>query len=195
MSVRTGLVVALCGAVFAVAGCTAAGGVTGSTGSGGDNQRYISGDGEVQAVPVGERKPAPVLTGESLSGKRISTASYRGDVVVVNFWASWCAPCRSEAPALQGVQDATHKDGVRFVGVNFKDNRANASVFVREFDLTYPSIYDQPGETALAFRGELPPAAVPSTIVVDREGKVAARIIGETTYTKLLRVVRQVAGG
>lgn len=195
MSVRAGLVAVLCGALLAVTGCTSTGGVTGSSGSGGDNQRYISGDGEVEAVPVGDRKSAPVLTGESLTGKRISTASYRGDVLVVNFWASWCAPCRSEAPALQAVQDATRKDGVRLVGVNFKDNRTNASVFVREFDLTYPSIYDQPGETALAFRGELPPAAVPSTIIVDREGRVAARVIGETTYTKLLRVVRQVADG
>ena len=173
-----------------VAGCSPS---TGAGGSEGDNQRYISGTGEVETVPAAERKAAPALSGTSLDGKQLSTQKYRGKVLVVNFWASWCAPCRSEAPALQGVYDETEKDGVRFVGVNFKDNRTNARVFVDEFELTYPSIYDQPGETALAFRGELPPAAVPSTIVVDRDGKVAARIIGETTYTRLLRVVREVA--
>jgi thiol-disulfide isomerase/thioredoxin len=162
---------------------------------GSGNQRYISGTRRAGTVPVHERKTAPVLSGTSLTGTRVSTASYRGMVVVVNFWASWCAPCHSEAPSLQAVQAKTKADGVQFVGVNVKDTKDNAQAFVREFHLGYPSIYDQPGETALAFRGDLPPQAVPSTIVVDRQGRVAARIIGETAYTPLLDVVRQVAGG
>lgn len=188
-----GIAALLAGVVAAAPACAPSNGA--EQGGGAGNQRYISGTGKVDTVPVGERKAAPVLTGTSLTGTRISTSAYRGKVVVVNFWASWCAPCRSEAPALQAVQEKTKSAGVQFVGVNFKDNRNNAQVFVREFHLGYPSIYDQPGETALAFRGDLPPQAVPSTIVVDRQGRVAARIIGETTYTRLLDVVRKVSGG
>ncbi|HEX6447264.1 MAG TPA: TlpA disulfide reductase family protein [Streptosporangiales bacterium] len=188
-----GIAALLAGILVAGTACAPSNGAEQGGGTG--NQRYISGTGKVDTVPVADRQAAPVLTGTSLTGSRLSTASYRGKVVVLNFWASWCAPCRSEAPSLQAVQAKTKADGVQFVGVNFKDSRSNAQVFTREFHLGYPSIYDQPGETALAFRGDLPPQAVPSTIVVDRRGRVAARIIGETTYTRLLDVVRQVAGG
>lgn len=188
-----GIAALLAGILAAATACAPSNGA--EQGGGAGNQRYISGTGKVDSVPPADRKAAPVLTGTSLTGTRVSTGTYRGKVVVVNFWASWCAPCRSEAPSLQAVQTKTKAAGVQFVGVNFKDSKSNAQVFAQEFHLGYPSIYDQPGETALAFRGDLPPQAVPSTIVVDRHGRVAARIIGETTYTRLLSVVRQVAGG
>ncbi|MGH3095548.1 MAG: TlpA family protein disulfide reductase [Streptosporangiales bacterium] len=185
------LVAALCAAAVALTGCSGAGTSSGTKDSG--QQRYVAGDGEVQAVPAGDRTKAPTLAGRSLTGKRVSSKAYKGKVLVVNFWASWCAPCRAEAPALRAVQKKTKAAGVRFLGVNFKDNKKNAAIFVDHFNLGYPSIFDQPGELALRFRGELPPAAVPSTIVIDRHGRVATRIIGETTYTKLLSVVRKVA--
>ncbi|MQA80258.1 MAG: redoxin domain-containing protein [Streptosporangiales bacterium] len=185
---RLALAGVACGVLIAAAGCGGAGGASTS-----DNQRYIAGSGQVDVVSPEKRSPAPILVGKTLEGAQLSTASYRGKVVVLNWWASWCPPCRAEAPALRAVYAKTKADGVRFVGVNFKDNRTNAVLFEREFDVTYPSIYDQPGETALAFRGQLPPAAVPSTIVIDRNGRVAARIIGQTNYTGLLDVVRQVA--
>ncbi|MQA03879.1 MAG: redoxin domain-containing protein [Streptosporangiales bacterium] len=184
------LVIALVSVLLATTGCASAGGATASDG---ENQRYIAGTGRVDAVSRGQRQQAPVLRGETLDGDRLSTADFRGKVGVVNWWASWCPPCRAEAPALQAVYAKTKADGVQFVGVNFKDNRTNAKLFEREFKITYPSIYDQPGAMALAFRGQLPPAAVPSTIVIDRKGRVAARIIGQTNYTSLLGVVRKVA--
>ncbi|MBO0827557.1 MAG: TlpA family protein disulfide reductase [Streptosporangiales bacterium] len=188
-----GIATLLAGVLAAGAACAPPNGA--EQGGGPGNQRYISGTGKVDTVPLSDRRAAPVLSGTSLTGTRVSTSAYRGKVVVVNFWASWCAPCRSEAPYLQAVQTKTKTEGVQFVGVNFKDNKSNAQVFAQEFHVDYPSIYDEPGETALAFRGDLPPQAVPSTIVVDRQGRVAARIIGEATYTRLLGVVRQVAGG
>jgi thiol-disulfide isomerase/thioredoxin len=190
MSTRLALLAAAVAGVVLTASCAAANGSSTSD----TNQRYVAGTGKVETVSPQDRKPAPVVSGEALDGRKLTTASYRGKVVVLNFWASWCPPCRAEAPALQRIWQQTRAEGVQFVGINFKDNRTNAKLFERQFKVTYPSIYDPPGETALAFRGQLPPAAVPSTIVIDRRGRIAARIIGQTNYTTLLPVVRQVAG-
>lgn len=166
-------------AVLALGACGATGGSEQS------NSRYISGDGSVVVVPESERLAAPEITGETLDGKPFNLADYRGKVVPLNIWASWCAPCRAEAPALEQLSRELEPKGVQFVGINTRDTKTAAEAFVKRFDLTYPDVWDPDGKIQLAFRGTLPPQAIPSTLVIDREGRVAARILGKVDRTEL----------
>ena len=177
---------ALCGILAGCAGTGAAG----SGPDGGDN-RFISGDGNVTRYAPADRKSVQDVTGERLDGEPFKLSDLTGKVVVVNFWASWCAPCRGEAPSLEQVYAENKGKGVEFVGVNFKDSKANAKAFERKFKVTYPSLFDADGRVTLAFR-EVPPSAIPSTLVLDRRGRVAARVIGATTYSKLNPLVAKV---
>lgn len=177
-------------AALLLAGC--AGQAEGSGPDSADN-RYVAGDGSSRAIPAAEREPAPEVSGTTLEGEPTSLADRKGKVVVVNFWASWCAPCRAEAPALEEVAKETKADGVEFLGINIKDNKAPAKAFVRNFKTSYPSIYDQSGAIAMGFRKTVPPSAIPSTLVIDRQGRVAAVVIGQTNYRGLKRLVEPVA--
>jgi len=160
--------------------------------SAGNDKRYTAGGGGLTRVAADSRGPAPEITGELLDGSSFDLRSVRGHVVVLNFWASWCGPCREEADGLQAVYDATKAQGVAFIGINYRDHRSTADAFIRTHGVTYPSVFDQPGRTALAFRGTLPPNATPTTLVLDREGRVAARVLGAVTYSRLLATVRSV---
>ncbi|KKD12313.1 hypothetical protein TR66_26725 [Streptomyces sp. WM6391] len=120
-------------------------------------------------------------------------ADWRGYVIVINVWGSWCAPCRAEAPALKKISDATGKLGVRFGGFNTRDNDSAAMAFERSYKITYPSLRDRDGRLVLRFDGLVPVSAVPSTVLIDRSGHIAARIIGPTTYDTLNTVVRELA--
>jgi thiol-disulfide isomerase/thioredoxin len=155
--------------------------------------RYVEGSGVVTIVPPDERQAAPAFSGPLLSGDgEFDLADAKGDVVVLNVWASWCPPCRSEAPALQAVSDALADQNVQFVGVNVRDNRTDARAFEQEFGLTYPSVVDTTGALLLAFRNTLPPSAIPSTLVIDREGRLAARVLDEVTETSLGNLVADI---
>ncbi|MFB4305572.1 TlpA family protein disulfide reductase [Actinomadura sp. GTD37] len=178
--------VALCGLLAGCAGTNAAG----SGPDGGDN-RFISGDGNITEYGPAGRKSVQDVAGERLDGKAFKLSELKGQVVVVNFWASWCAPCRGEAPSLEQVYTENKGKGVDFIGVNFKDSKANGQAFERKFKVTYPSLFDADGQVTLAFR-EVPPSAIPSTLVLDRQGRIAARIIGATTYSKLNPLVAKV---
>jgi thiol-disulfide isomerase/thioredoxin len=155
---------------------------------------FVQGSGVVTVVPVEDRQPAPEFVGPLLDGGEFDLADARGEVVVLNVWGSWCAPCRAEAPALVAVAEDSADDGVRFVGVNTRDTDTAAQAFEEEFAVPYPSVVDPDGRLLLAFRDTLPPAAIPSTLVVDREGLMAARVIGPITQTSLADLVEQVAG-
>lgn len=152
---------------------------------------YVSGAGVVKVVPPEDRRAAPDIEGPLLDGGEFDFADHRGQVVVFNVWGSWCPPCRAEAPALQQVWTETREKGVQFVGINTRDQPAAARAFEKRFGITYPSLEDPDGVLLLAFRETLPPNAIPSTIVIDRDGRVAARIVGGTTYSKLRDLVNR----
>ena len=147
-------------------------------------------------VPPDQRKELPTVSGPVLgSNQTISTQDYRGTVVVINVWGSWCPPCRKEAPDLQSASVET-KDVAQFVGITSKDyDPAPAEAFVRSFEITYPSIYDPTGKVLLAFAGDLPPSAIPSTMIIDREGRLAVRVLSEVSKITLVDMINDVADG
>jgi thiol-disulfide isomerase/thioredoxin len=154
---------------------------------------YIEGDGTVTILPAAERDAAPEFGGPLLGGGQFELAHAVGDVVVLNVWGSWCPPCRKEARDLQAVSEALGDQGVRFVGINVRDNETDARRFEQEFGVTYPSVVDENGSRLLAFRDTLPPTSIPSTLVVDREGMVAASVIGPITEASLRDLVADIA--
>ena len=142
-------------------------------------------------VPLDEREDPVEISGDSLEGDPVDLADWRGDVVVVNIWGSWCTPCRSEASLLV---DADAELDAQFVGIDIRDNQPDALAFEREFGVEYPSIYDPGSEQLLRFGAEYGPRATPSTYVLDREGRVAALISGEVPSLGTLReLVEEVA--
>ena len=144
-----------------------------------NEQSFISGNGIVTIIEKDDREIAPRITGPLLGGGNY--AQEQGRVQLMNVWASWCSPCRAEAPALQDLSVA-HPD-VQFVGVFTRDNLVAAQAFVDRFGLTYPTITD---DALLAdFTGQLSVNAIPTTLLIDKAGKVAARISGEITYSTL----------
>ncbi|MEV0566097.1 TlpA disulfide reductase family protein [Dactylosporangium sp. NPDC050588] len=140
-------------------------------------------------VPPASRQAAPALTGQLLDASAFRLAEWRGYVVVVNFWASWCAPCGDEAPDLQAVADATAGLSVRMLGVNINDDRDEARKFVDAYHLTYPSLFDPAGEIPLIFPA-ISPRTLPNTVILDRAGNVAAVARRKVTRTELEAAVR-----
>ena len=188
-SPRPAALAAALAAVLALSACT------GDAGSGGvpRSPTLTTIDGGTDGlIDPAERTPAPSLAGPTLDGGELDVADLRGDVVVVNFWASWCPPCRAEADNLIAVAEQTAPDGVTFVGVNVKDERGNAQAFERGFEVPYASIYDQPGSLLTRF-SRLVPQTPPTTLLLDREGRIAARFIGGVTEAELLAPVQALA--
>ena len=155
---------------------------------------FVAGGGTLTVFAAGDRKPAPKVSGQTLDGKTWSLPDQAGKVVVLNVWGSWCSPCRKEAPDLVAASKRLGA-GTVFAGLNTRDlDPAPARQFVREFGVTYPSIYDPSGKQLLGFRGQISPQSIPSTLVIDAQGKVAARILGAVTTATLVDVVHDVDG-
>ncbi|GAA4104199.1 TlpA family protein disulfide reductase [Nonomuraea soli] len=154
--------------------------------------RFVAGDGKMTIFEAADRKPAPAIEGPTLDGGTASLKALQGKVVVLNFWASWCNPCRAEAPILKDVAAKTKASGVEFLGIDFKDSKAEALAFEKSEQPGYPSLFDQPGRLALAFQGTIPPAAIPSTLIIDEQGRIAARALGAVKYTDLMNAVTKV---
>ena len=162
-------------------------------GSSSGDAGFVSGKGISTRLPVAEREQPGTVAGTTLDGRPIALEDFAGQTVVVNVWGSWCAPCRAEAPDLVDAAEDLADDNVVFLGINSRDlDRAAALAFQRRFEVPYPSIYDQQGKTLLAFRGTLSPNAIPSTVVIDEQGRVAASVIGEVTRSTLVGLVEDV---
>ncbi|GAB3945191.1 TlpA disulfide reductase family protein [Kribbella albertanoniae] len=151
---------------------------------------FVSGTGNVSVFAKADRKPAPVLSGDTLDGKKWTLSDQLGKVVVLNVWGSWCPPCRQEAPDFVKAAEELGTS-VQFIGLNTRDlDPAPAKRFQQEFKVPYPSVYDPSGKALLRFRGQISPNAIPTTLVIDKEGKVAARAIAPITKDTLLGMVK-----
>lgn len=169
-----------------LAGCT-----TGSDAvdiSNGGEFRFVAGTPDGEVIEAAARASAPEFSGTLLDGSEFDSSSLFGDIVVLNFWGSWCAPCRLEIPQFQRVYDEVSADQVSFLGVNVKDDRQLAQAFLDDKSITYPSLFDPRGEVALAFR-DYPANAIPSTIVLDRDGRVAAVYVAAVAGEELRQVL------
>jgi thiol-disulfide isomerase/thioredoxin len=176
-------------AVLALSGCT---GEAADAGTPTTPQLTTTEQSTDGLIAVDERTPAPALGGTTLDDEPLEVGDLRGDVVVVNFWASWCAPCVAEAKNLVAVAEQTAEDGVRFVGVNIRDEKGTAQAFERSHQVPYPSLHDQPGALLTRFN-RLVPQQPPTTLLLDREGRIAARFIGGLTEAELLAPVQALA--
>lgn len=182
-------------AAVGVLGVAACGGQIAASTPASNGVNFVAGDGTSAYFKAGSRPAAPAVSGTTLAGSRLSLSSYRGKVVVINFWGSWCAPCRSEAPTLAVLSQQYWSKGVQFVGIDIRDSPASAEAFVQNFGISYPSLNDPADEIALAFRGTVPPAAIPSTLVIDRSGRIAGRVIGAASYASLGSILGKVTAG
>nr|WP_230417108.1 TlpA disulfide reductase family protein [Micromonospora tarapacensis] len=156
--------------------------------SDGREPECASAGGIVECAPE-QRSAAPRIVGELLGGGSYDVAEQRGQVVVVNFWGSWCAPCRAEADDLEDTYQATRDSGVTFLGINVQDSRDKAIAF-EEGRVSYPSIFDPGSRLALAM--EIPPNTIPATVVLDREGRIATVIRAAVTQDGLRPIVERI---
>ena len=189
----TRVVAALAAAVLGAGLLT---GCSNDVGTSGGDQGYVAGKGIITSLKAADRKQPGTVSGTTLAGRRVSLSDYRGKVVVVNVWGSWCPPCRAEAPMLADAARTLAPKGVVFLGINSRNpERAGPLAFERRYRVPYDSIYDPGGRTLLAFHGTLTPNSIPSTVIIDRQGRVAASVIGEVTRTTLLDLVDDVSAG
>jgi thiol-disulfide isomerase/thioredoxin len=154
------------------------------------DQNYVSGNGSITVIASADRGEPVSWTGTTDAGSSLSSDDFAGEVVVLNFWYAACPPCRVEAPDLEALNQLFSDDGAHFVGVNVRDQADTALTFAEEAGVSYPSIIDtNDGNLLLAFAGTVAPNAVPTTLVIDKQGRVAARFLGAIDGQSTLRTV------
>jgi peroxiredoxin len=149
--------------------------------------------GTVQQISVADRTAPLTVSGTTLAGAPLSTASYRGKVVVLNYWGSWCDPCVAETPQLKSAWDQLKGKGVQFVGLDSQEGAQTGAAFMAANGLDYPSLSWDGGKFLLQLKGKAP--APPVTIVLDEQGRLAARVVGEVDATTLVGLVDDVTSG
>jgi peroxiredoxin len=168
--------------------------VSGWAGSGNNGVTEVDGNNSAVIYAAGHRPLAPDFTATTLTGSKLSFSSYRGKVVVLNFWGSWCVPCRAEASTLSAVAARYQRSGVSFLGVDVRDTTASAEAFANRFHVGYPSVSDTGSVITLDFTAVVPIAGTPTTLVVDRTGHIAGAVFGTTTYSDLTAILAKVTG-
>jgi len=187
MNRRARLVATALVALLAVGGCSATSGR--SRGADAGNAGYVSGDGTVKTWAAGDRGKPVELAGTDFGGGSVDVAAQRGDVVLVNTWYAACPPCRAEAPDLVRLANDYAAKGLTVIGLNGTDDAGAARAFERTFHVPYPSIDDRDGRAVAALQGVVPVQAVPTTVLLDRDGRVAARILGRADASTLRSLV------
>ncbi|MGW2084800.1 TlpA family protein disulfide reductase [Streptomyces sp. NPDC001880] len=177
-------------AAIALSAC----GTGGTSSSSGSGTNLADADAGAGLEKEGDRLKAPRLTGETVDGKKLDTADYRGKVIVFNVWGSWCGPCRAEADHLAKVSNDLTDDGVQFIGINTRDRQTGlALAFEKNYKIPYPSLHDPAGKLLLKFpKGTLNSQTIPTTIFVDRKGKIAGRIIGGAGEERLREMLKPI---
>jgi thiol-disulfide isomerase/thioredoxin len=159
----------------------------------GDNKNYIAGDGTVTEFALGSRPQAADWSGVTESGEALSSTQLKGVITVMNFWYAGCAPCRIEMPELIELQTEFLPEGVQFIGVNVRDSAETSLAFARRIGMNFPSVMDaKTGSVVLGFTGVVTPQAVPTTLVIDAEGNVSARVLGRIDKGILTTLVKTV---
>lgn len=186
---RRGVIAAAGLAAFTLAGCSQDPNSVAAQAKAGDQKGYVSGDGAVETIAAADRAEPVTMAGELLDGTPWDITSTRGQVLVLNVWGSWCAPCVAEAPDLQRAwEQLQEKDApVAFMGIDFREDAARGAAFVARAGITFPSLSDEAGVLILRLQGKAP--TVPTTLVLDREGRIAARVngpVGTGTLTALV---------
>jgi peroxiredoxin len=166
--------------------------VSGWGGSGNSGVTDVDGSASAVVYSAGHRPAVPEFTGTTLTGSKLSFSAYRGKVVVLNFWGSWCVPCREEASTLSQVAAQYQPSGVSFLGVDVRDTVASAEAFAHNFHITYPSVSDPSSVITLDFTAVVPIAGTPTTLVIDRTGHVAGAVFGTVTYPELTTILAKV---
>jgi thiol-disulfide isomerase/thioredoxin len=166
--------------------------VTAWPGGGGGDTTTVNGSNSAVLYTAGHRPVAPGFTGTTLTGSKLSLSSYQGHVVVLNFWGSWCVPCREEAATLAAVADRYRPSGVSFLGVDVRDTTASAQAFVNHFHVGYPSVGDAGSVITADFSDVMPIAGTPTTLVIDRTGHIAGAVFGTVTYSDLTAILAKV---
>jgi thiol-disulfide isomerase/thioredoxin len=182
--------------VAAVAAVLLAGGLTMAfTGGGGlpAGESYLDGNPAAVMYKAGDRPLVPDFSGTTLTRAPVSSSAYRGKVLVLNFWGSWCAPCQAEGPTLAALSAKYSRAGVAFLGVDVEDTPVNAEAFEQGFGIKYPSINDPGGSIAQDIGSTVPVSGTPTTLVIDRTGHLAAAIRGTATYSVLNSMLSEVA--
>ncbi|MEP7765068.1 TlpA disulfide reductase family protein [Sanguibacter sp. 25GB23B1] len=155
-------------------------------------QGYESGDGSIRIWSPADRSEPIRLSGTDFSGNPVDTGAFEGDVVILNTWYAACPPCRAEAPDLLAVATDRADEGVHLIGINGTDEAGAALAFEREHDVTWPSIADTDGSAIATLQSVVPVQAVPTTVVLDQQGRVAARVLGQVDASTLNGLVDDV---
>lgn len=158
----------------------------------GDNKGYVAGDGTIEQIAPAQRTTSISVSGTTLDGEALDTADYRGKVVVLNTWGSWCPPCNAEAPDLQKVWESVRDKGVQFVGVDLREGAAGGLAFQRRYAISYPSLRWDGGAVIVQMKGKA--TATPTTLVIDRQGRLAGRISGRADASTLTGLVHDILG-